>query len=148
MYPSVPKESLDGNSDPDSIWKPFVEEDASRRAIYSFIKRAFVVPMFEVLDFCDTARSSAKRVNTNVPTQALTLFNGDLVNRQAHHLADRLRREAGADQGKQIELAYRLLLAREVSAQEKSSMLQFLSNAPLEQMTRVMFNLNEFVYPD
>ena len=76
------------------------------------------------------------------------MFNGDLVNRQSRHLADRLRREAGLDKGKQIELAYRLLLAREVTAPEKDSMLRFLAHAPLEQMARVMFNLNEFVYPD
>ena len=148
VYPYVPKEALEGNSDPGSIWRPFNEEEASRRAIYAFIKRAFLVPMFEVLDFCDTARSAAKRLNTNVPTQALTLFNGDLVNRQASHFASRLRGEAGPNPGKQIDLAFRLAIARPPTSKEKDQMLAFLRDQPLEQVARVIFNLNEFVYPD
>ena len=148
VYPNVPKEALEGNSDPGSIWRPFNEEEASRRAIYAFIKRAFLVPMFEVLDFCDTARSAAKRLNTNVPTQALTLFNGDLVNRQASHFASRLRGEAGPNPGKQIDLAFRLAIARPPTSKEKDQMLAFLRDQPLEQVARVIFNLNEFVYPD
>ncbi len=148
VYPNVPKEALEGNSDPASIWRPFDEEEASRRAIYAFIKRAFIIPMFELLDFCDTARSAAKRLNTNVPTQALTLFNGDLINRQAIHFASRLRREAGANPAKQIDLAFRLAIARPPTPKEKDQMLTFLKNQPLEQVARVIFNLNEFVYPD
>ena len=61
------------------------------------MKRSLIVPMLEVLDFCDTARSAARRSITSVPTQALTLLNGDFVNRQARHLADRLERDAGPD---------------------------------------------------
>ena len=90
MYPFVPKAALEGSSDPDKIWTNSEEEEASRRTIYTFIKRSMVVPMLEVLDFCDTSRSSAKRINTSVATEALTLFNGDFVNRQAKHLAERL----------------------------------------------------------
>src|SRR3989442_15718639 len=97
MYPEVPKEALEGNSDPDKIWKPFDEKEASRRTIYAFIKRSMVVPLLEVLDLCDHARSSDRRVVTTVAPQALTLFNGDFVNRQARHLAQRLVKEVGED---------------------------------------------------
>ncbi|NBR86632.1 MAG: DUF1549 domain-containing protein, partial [Verrucomicrobia bacterium] len=95
MYPEVPKEALAGSSDPDKIWKPFDEADASRRTVYAFLKRSFVVPMLEVLDVCDTTQSSDKRAVTSIAPQALTLFNGEFVNRQARHFADRLNREAG-----------------------------------------------------
>ena len=44
MYPFVPEAALQGHSDPDKIWKPFDEREASRRAIYAFIKRSMVVP--------------------------------------------------------------------------------------------------------
>jgi hypothetical protein len=153
MYPFVPKQALEGSSDPDKIWKPFDEEESSRRAIYAFIKRSMIVPMLEVLDFCDTTRSAAKRMNTSVAPQALTLFNGDFVNRQARHLARRLEREAGPDRARQIDLAYRLALARPPTPVEKDSMLRFLHDegngpAALEQLARVIFNLNEFVYSD
>ena len=74
MYPFVPEAALQGHSDPDKIWKPFDEKDASRRAIYAFIKRSMLVPLFEVLDFCDTARTAASRQVTSVAPQALSLI--------------------------------------------------------------------------
>ena len=90
------------------------------------MKRSLIVPMLEVLDFCDTARSTARRNVTSVPTQALTLLNGDFVNRQARHLADRLERDAGADPGAQIDRAYLLSLCRLPREVERAAMLAFL----------------------
>jgi hypothetical protein len=149
MYPHVPREAMEGHSDPDRIWKPFDEKEASRRTIYAFIKRSLVVPMLEVLDLCDTARTSARRATTTVAPQALSLFNGDFVNRQARHLGRRLEREAGADPAKQLALAYRLTLCRPITASERKTLLQFLEQEQsLEQVCRVILNLNEFVYPD
>ena len=107
-----------------------------------------VVPMLEVLDLCDISRTSARRQNTSVATQALTLFNGDFVNRQARYLAERLRREAGSDPARQVDLAYRLALARPAKSSEIATMMEFLRREPLEQMCRVIFNLNEFAYVD
>ena len=171
MYPEVPKEALAGSSDPDKIWKPFDEADASRRTVYAFLKRSFMVPMLEVLDVCDTTQSSDKRAVTSVAPQALTLFNGEFVNRQARHFADRLKREAGAKTEAQIQLAWRLALARPPKSEELTAMQRFLAeetanqlreaaaasksvsadeavHAALTQMCRVVLNLNEFVYPD
>ncbi|KAF0179490.1 MAG: hypothetical protein FD161_1330 [Limisphaerales bacterium] len=162
MYPEVPKEALAGSSDPDKIWKPFDEADASRRTVYAFLKRSFMVPMLEVLDVCDTTQSSDKRAVTSVAPQALTLFNGEFVNRQARQFADRLKREAGAKVEAQIQLAWRLALARPPKPEELAAMQRFLTeettsknistdeatHAALTQMCRVVLNLNEFVYPD
>src|SRR5207245_7845982 len=83
MYPEIPAEALASHSDPDKIWKPFDEKEASRRTVYAFLKRSLIVPLLETMDLCDTARSTARRVVTTVAPQALTLFNGDFVNRQA-----------------------------------------------------------------
>jgi hypothetical protein len=171
MYPHVPREALSGHSDPDKIWPPFEEGEASRRTVYAFTKRSMIVPMLEVLDLCDTARTSARRVVTTVAPQALSLFNGDLVNRQAGHFADRLVREAGAEPDKQIDRAYRLALCRRPTALERTALVQFLQQEAeslikesaaagkpmgavqarqraLQQACRVIFNLNEFVYAD
>ncbi len=148
MMPHIPAAALEGSSDPDKIWKESDEREASRRTIYVLLKRSMIVPMLEVLDLCDTTRSSPKRQNTSVATQALTLFNGDFVNRQAQHFAARLRKEAGKDPRKQIDLAWRLALARPPAPSEMKTMLEFLDRQPLEQMCRVIFNLNEFAYVD
>ena len=148
MYPHIPAAALAGNSDPDKIWTESDEREASRRTIYVFLKRSMVVPMLEVLDLCDTSRTSAKRQNTSVATQALTLFNGDFVNRQAAYFAQRLRREAGEEPANQIDLAYRLAVARPPTRDETQILIEFLRREPLEQMCRTIFNLNEFVYVD
>jgi len=147
VYPKMQKEALEGSSDPDKIWRPFDDEEkASRRAIYYIVKRSLMVPLMEVLDLCDTVRPSAKRQTTSVAPQALQLFNGDFVNRQARHFAARLRAEAGAQPSAQIERAYRLTLARKPTPAEKDAMLSFLKDGSLEEMCRVILNLNEFAY--
>ncbi len=148
MFPEVPEAAMAGSSDPDKIWKASPEEERSRRTVYAFLKRSLIVPMLEVLDLCDTARTSAQRMTTSVAPQALTLFNGDFVNAQARHFATRLRAEAGADPASQVELAYRLALARPPTPAERVKMTGFLQRESLEQLARVVFNLNEFVYTD
>jgi hypothetical protein len=154
MYPEMPRGALEAHSDPDKVWKASEEQEASRRTIYAHVKRSLVVPFVEVLDFCDTTRSTARRSVTTVAPQALTLYNGEFVNRQARHLAARLEGDVGPDPGKQIDHAYRLALGRPPSATERKALLEFLRTrndkpgAAREQMCRVIFNLNEFVYPD
>jgi hypothetical protein len=153
----IPREALEGNSDPNTAWRASDEKAAARRTVYATVKRSLIVPLLETLDLCDTARSTAKRNITTVAPQALMLFNGDFVNGQAKHFAERLQKEAGTDWGGQIVLGYRLALCRPPSENEKALMLAFLRKATdngldtcaaREQMCRVILNLNEFVYPD
>jgi hypothetical protein len=166
MYPAIPREALEGHSDPDKVWKPSAEPEASRRSVYAFVKRSLPVPMLEVLDFCDTARPASRRNVTSVAPQALTLLNGEFVNRQAAHFAARLDREAGDGAGARVERAFLLALARRPTASERAAALRFLDEtaarvaaeqaapadlarrAALEQFCRAMFNVNEFVFPD
>jgi hypothetical protein len=148
MFPQVPKEALEGSSDPLTIWKASDEKEASRRTIYAHVKRSMIVPMLEVLDLCDTTRTSAKRNVTSIAPQALTLLNGEFTTREARHFADRLRHEAGTNVEHQIDLAYRLALCRPPTDSERTRLAQFLREESLEQMCRVILNLNEFVYSD
>ena len=146
--PPIPLAAIEANTDKDAVWKPSSEPEASRRSIYAFIKRGLVIPMFEALDLADTVSSCPQRQVTTVAPQALTLFNGDFANEQARHFAARLRREAGDDAEKQITLAWRLALSREPTAGERAKMKTFLAAESLEQLCRVVLNLNEFVYPE
>jgi len=148
MYPQVPAQALEGHSDRLTVWKPYEPESASRRTIYAIVKRSLMVPMMEVLDICDTTQSSPGRRVTTVAPQALTLFNGEFVNLEARHFAERLRREAGTEPAAQVDLAFRLALCRSPREVERAAMTAFLREESLEQMCRVLFNLNEFVYPD
>ncbi len=148
MKPSIPAAALEANTDKDKIWKTSDEPEASRRTIYAFIKRGLIVPMFETLDLADSVGSCPQRQVTTVAPQALSLFNGDFVNEQAQHFANRLKREAGDDPTKQITLAWRLALCREPTTNEQAKMKAFLREESLKQACRVILNLNEFVYPE
>ena len=169
MHPFISADALRNHHEPQSpIWPAFDEQAASRRTIYAFIKRTLLVPVLEVLDLCDTTNSSPKRMVTTVPTQALVLYNGNFVNRQARHLAARLQSEAGEHLASQIEYAWRLAFSRAPTTAEETAMEKFYSDElelltldsgqdtpdhllqrqSLEQLCRVILNLNEFVYPD
>ena len=99
VFLPIPKEALEGHSDPKTVWTPSDERSASRRTIYAVVKRSLTNPLLETLDLCDTARSTAKRTTTTVAPQALTLFNGEFVNQQAKYLADRLETRGRAGRG-------------------------------------------------
>ena len=169
MVPPIPEAALEGHPDPDKIWHTSNEREASRRTVYAFIKRSMLIPMLEVLDLCDTTRSSAQRPVTSIAPQALTLFNGDFANGQALHMARRVLEESGPDPAAQVDLVYRLALARRPTPDEHREMVDFLNQETearlwetsarnrdrlvareesLVQLCRVVFNLNEFVYPN
>src|SRR5262249_55010689 len=126
VFPPVQPEALEGHSDPDKVWKPSPPRDAARRTIYVHVKRSLVLPILEVLDFCDPTRTTARRNVTTVAPQALTLYNGVFVNEQARHLATRLEREAGPDLSKQIDRAYRLALCRPPTPGEREALISFV----------------------
>jgi hypothetical protein len=153
VRPAIPRGALEGHSDPATVWQPDPPVRAERRTVYVHVKRSLLVPLLECLDLCDTTRSSARRAVTTVAPQALMLFNGAFANEQARHLASRLLREAGADPGKQVDHAYRLVLCRPPTPRERHLLLGYLdrrqkTDAAWQQVCRVLLNLNELVYPD
>jgi hypothetical protein len=155
VYLPIQPAAIEAHTDKQGAWKAQSGPAIDRRTVYAFVKRTLLVPMLESLDFCDTTQSTDKRTITNIAPQALTLFNGQFVNRQAEQFAQRLRREAGNDPARQIELGFRLALARMPTDAEALSLKKFLdaesqSLGPqaLVQVCRVILNLNEFVYPN
>jgi hypothetical protein len=170
VYPKIAREVLEGQSRPGLGWGKSDDRQASRRSIYIHVKRSLLVPELEILDFADTTTSCEQRPVSTIPTQALTLLNGEFVNEQARHFASRLVREAGTDAepGRLVERAYRLLLSRSPTDAEKSAAVAFIdrqwtqiaaetgesgassasstANSPQQSLCVVLFNLNEFVY--
>jgi hypothetical protein len=148
--------AVEAHTDKQAAWKPSKEPDINRRTVYAYVKRTLLVPMLEALDFCDTTQPTDRRTITSIAPQALILFNGDFVNRQAEQFATRLKQVAGPDPSRQIDLAFRLALSRPPRPTEAASMQQFLAqeaattdpHSALIQLCRVLLNLNEFVYPN
>jgi hypothetical protein len=81
-----------------------------------------------------------------VPTQALTMLNDAFVLRHAQLFADRVRREAGNDLARQVDLAYRIALTRPPSQTELTIASAAARTGSLVDVTHVLLNVNEFVY--
>jgi uncharacterized protein DUF1553/uncharacterized protein DUF1549 len=145
IFPPLPKELLTSASH--GIWK---ENDDGppvwRRSVYVYRRRGLVFPMFQVFDVPEHNISAGARTVSTVPTQALTMLNDAFVLRQAQLFADRVRKEAGDDPARQVDLAYRIALTRPPTATELTLTLAALKRQSLVDVTHVLLNLNEFVY--
>jgi hypothetical protein len=118
----------------------------NRRSVYLIAKRNLRLPFMEVFDAPDLQVSCPRRESSTHAPQALELLNGDFANRQAEALAERLRREAGADHSRQVDLAYRLAAGRAPTLPEKQIALRFLREQPLREFALAVLNLNAFLY--
>jgi hypothetical protein len=137
------------------IWNTEKDESKSmRRSVYVYRKRGLPFPIFDVFDLPDQNVTCSQRYVSTVPTQALTLLNNEFVLEQAHHLAVRLAAEAGPEAEKQVAYAYRVVLSREITDEERRVNLEFLRQrqaasenaSALTDLAHVLLNLNEFVY--
>jgi hypothetical protein len=155
---------------PMSEWKftqhnPFkAVYDTNRRSVYLMTQRIQRHPYLAIFDGPDPAASTAQRLTSTTPLQALFLMNDPFVHQQAEKLTERLLREAGDDAAR-TERAYLLLVSRPPREEELAASLHFLAQTRsllaesgtdeerLELETwrghvRALLLLNEFVYLD
>ncbi len=127
VYPKISREVLETQSRPGDGWPASEPSQAARRSVYVFLKRTLLVPELEVLDFPSTEETCEQRVVSTVAPQALTFLNGEFIHEQAQAFAQRLIKEAGADDDARVERAYRLAFCRSPSAQERAAVRDFLT---------------------
>jgi Protein of unknown function (DUF1553)/Protein of unknown function (DUF1549)/Planctomycete cytochrome C len=144
VFPPLAKEVLASVST--GIWKEQQDEATWRRSVYVYRRRGLVFPMFQVFDVPEQNITAGARNVSTVPTQALMLLNDPFVLRQAGMFADRVRKEAGEDPARQIDLAYRIALTRPPTGAELQVAVHAMKTHTLGDLTDVLFNLNEFVY--
>ncbi len=120
--------------------------DVWRRSLYIYQKRTLPSPMLQAFDMPDMSQSVGARYVSTVPTQALQLMNDDFVLRQAQIFADRVKKEAGDDVAKQVDLAYWIALTRLPTERERSLATDMILSGSLVDFTNVMLNLSEFLY--
>jgi hypothetical protein len=118
-----------------------------RRSIYRFLVRSQQQPFMQTLDCADPSQSVARRDTTITAVQALTMLNNKFMVRMAEHFADRLRRES-SDLKTQIQNSYRWSFGRDPQQAELDEMMAYTVQFGLENMCRLMFNLNEFAFVD
>ena len=166
VFPTLSPEVLSTQSRPGLGWDTSTPEEQNRRSVYIFVKRTLGVPMMEAFDLPTPDKPGPARSVTTIAPQALILLNSEFIDRQADALAERVAREAGEDQGAQIERLFRLALCRAPSDGESRIAAEFLGRRvgepnpaattnetanrrqAMAALCRLVLNLNEFVYVD
>lgn len=131
-----------------AIFQPREEfsPDTWRRGIYSQAARGIRDSLMGTLDCPECSQRAPKRESTTTPLQALSLLNGSFVQQQAGFLAERVEREAGADNSQRVRQAFRLTLGRQPTREELSAGSKLVADVGLSALCRALLNANEFLY--
>lgn len=158
VYPPIPAEVLAGQSRPGAGWGRATPEEAARRSVYVHVKRSLLLPILSDNDAADTDNSCPVRYTTTVPTQSLSMLNGEFSNEQALALSRRLKRDRPNDLRAQVEWGVRLVAGRTPSTEETTADLKLIEELQsrhglkpddaLQQFCLLLLNTNAFVYLD
>jgi hypothetical protein len=120
--------------------------DGLRRMIYAHKVRREREAVFGAFDCPDAGQSTARRLESTTPIQALNLFNSRFTVEQATALAARIIAQAGDDVIRQIEAAYLLALSRPPRPVEVEDDRAIVEAHGLATLCRALFNSNEFLF--
>lgn len=118
-----------------------------RRTVYRFIVRSQPDPLMTTLDCADSSQSVAKRDETVTALQALSMLNNRFMLQMAHSFSERIRKGDGGDEA-HVRMAYSLVTGHPPTDNQLKSMTTYARQFGLENLCRVLFNLNEFVFVD
>jgi mono/diheme cytochrome c family protein len=138
--------------------------ETRRRSVYLMQQRLRKHPYLALFDGADPSSSTAVRLPSTTPLQALFVMNDPLAHEAASKLAERILASASQTSGR-IAFAYRLALGRPPTAEEQQDCADFLRqyrerllalhthSDELEQRTwaafaRALLSTNEFVFID
>jgi mono/diheme cytochrome c family protein len=116
-----------------------------RRSVYRFVVRSVPDPFLECLDCADPSALTPKRNTTLTAAQALALLNNPFMVRQAQLFAARVCREASAPE-LEVDRAFALALGRLPAEEERRELAAYTRRHGVENLCRLILNLNEFVF--
>jgi hypothetical protein len=155
IWPDLPPEVLqsnpaffDDNPEKTKGWYPSPKAEQYCRTLFLVQKRNTRVPMLETFDLPDNSTPCARREISTVAPQALTLLNNALAVDAAHAFGERVERDAGRDRKLQVQLAFELALQRTPDGTEAADCERMIAERSLDELCRVLLNVNEFVYLD
>jgi len=153
VYPPMPAGVAEVRVQGVDTWETSDEPDSLRRSLYIFQRRAQSLPLLETFDAPVPNTSCERRRHSVSALQALSMYDGDFVNKEASHLAARIRRDTGPDEREQVAYAFTLAFGRSPAASELNDALTFMHSVAAKQdalggLCRALLNSNEFVYID
>ena len=115
-----------------------------RRSIYLLQRRSLPLTLLELFDSPRMDPNCVRRVQSTVPTQALELWNSEMLRENSRYMAGRIIDVAGEDVEREIELVYKTALTRWPTDEERK--LAFRS---VDQLTKDWLeHLNQEVPPE
>jgi mono/diheme cytochrome c family protein len=155
IWPDLPPEILqanpaflDDNETKTKGWYPSPKTNQNVRSVFLIQKRTVRVPFMETFDLPENSVSCARRNESIVAPQALSLLNSSLTVEASRALASRIKREAGDDLAKQVEHVFAVALQRAPDKDEQRACAELVRQRSLPELCRVLLNLNEFIYVD
>ena len=155
VWPELPAEILqanpaflDDNAEKTKGWYPSPPERRHVRSIYLVQKRSVRLPFMETFDLPDNFSPCDRRQQSIVAPQALTLLNSQEATDAARAFAARIARESEPDPASRIRRAWQLALQRDPDDAESASATRLLASRRLDDLARVLLNLNEFIWID
>jgi hypothetical protein len=158
VVPPLGSQELTGLFDAKGKW-PVTKEvsEHRRRSVYLLVRRTFLYPLFAAFDPPEVMTSCPRRMQTTVPTQALTLLNSPVAREQSVGFARRLLKEFGEKPEAVVPRAWLLAFGRPATDKEKERALAFIRQRTetanesgleraLADLCLALFNTNEFVY--
>ncbi len=145
--------------------KPFkAVYEHSHSSVFLMTQRIQRHPFLAIFDGADPSTSTASRMASTTPLQALYLLNDPFVHEQSRRVVERLLRQAPDEAGR-IRAAYLLLFSRPASDDEYHAARVFIDSAgrllgeggsaadrieaeAWQAWVRTLFRLNEFVTLD
>jgi hypothetical protein len=124
-------------------------DGAGRRSLYLEVRRNFLNPLLLAFDMPAPQAPQSKRHRTNVPAQALALWNDPLVRELAASWANHLCDETSAAD-ERLNSAYLTAYGRLPTVDERATAQTFLQSATDEReawtdLCHVLINTKEFV---
>ena len=155
VWPDLPPEILqanpaflDDNETKTKGWYPSPKTNQNVRSVFLIQKRTVRVPFLETFDLPENSVSCARRNESIVAPQALSLLNSSLTVETSRALASRVQREAGDDLAEQVNRAFALALQRAPDQEEQRACAELVRQRSLAELCRALLNLNEFIYVD
>jgi hypothetical protein len=155
IWPDLPPEVLtsnpaflDDNPEKTKGWYASPKADQYCRSLFLVQKRNTRIPVLESFDLPDNSTSCARREVSTVAPQALTLLNSQLTEEACAAFAARIRSDVKEDRSLSIRRAFEIALQRPPDESEAAACEQLLTERDLDELCRVILNLNEFVYVD
>ena len=158
VTPPLPAIVLATASKPDQAWGKSSPAQANRRSVYVKVKRSLQDPILLSHDAADTDATCPVRFTTTVPTQALTMINGEFVNDSALTFAERIRKQGGNTLQDQIKHGLSIVFSRPPEPEEIQAGVRMVEEVKLagnlsdkdalDRFALLALNLNEFMYLD